>query len=1399
MTQRSDGSAAAAGYHPPAYDLADLFGDAARCTANYFTATDLEATHGQHMASGARDVQLLVESKYVPLPRDLVNELAKLECRCFMGLLPALRRAWVSVDGRLYLWDYERNDYLLIKTLPHVITAVGLVKPAKDVFVDDIKYLLVVATAGHVYLDCVKIKKAGGSNGTAATGCPVFTDAGISVAADGASFRTIHGSRDGRIFMGGIDGHVYELLYQGSSSVWSALPTLLGGSGGRRKLQKVNHTKPLLANFAPSFAYQLAQLVSSTISEDPIRDMAVHDEYSLLFTLHDSQKIYVRSMSFSGKHTAVADKLLEHAASVCVQSPLTDPARMRIVSLHPVAAAESARIHLVAVTNTALRLYLSVEVDPADKSPKRLDLQYVRLPPNRDIPQSFGQAARHAISSPMAAGGVLGGTSGAAAVGNDRQPIAVRDWTTPPNVHIAHYARGLLLAVHAGAGTTDTVLAASTEAALLPRQVAHQSGGARTFPAERAHLLHLDGRTLDMAEVDPATASVVTAETPRDEDEAPRHVLVLSGEGLRVLAKHRPLDELAHLARADARDVSKFAAVYGANTTCAWLLAMACGNTGFVHPTLRSANGASSAAAAPTAPSANGMTTGNSSVFGPTPAGTSHAFAATVRRLFFQTGGAPVQKPAPAAQSDLGRTLAPMQTEPSACARGLDLYLHRLSAPLTKRTVLTQGVHRHYELGIKDADLARAEAELARLRAFLDDWPQAQEIAAVAAAAASASTGKAGAALAPPVMPANDAGWAKEREYLAKRFDEVKLSLEAVRFVRLLASLRLPELVHRLPATERVKDVIAGLSATPFEQLTSPAGRAFCGSVATCLVQTAGQLFPTEGLAARLEADCPALLSVDTIYSTSVLEKLQQYEHSTGMTPEDLAGNVDHPRVAVLNEALAKALEVAGKLHADQFDTIAAKFTEINFARAVLELALRRAAELDPADDAAGFVADGMPEGDPRAALFVARAACYDRVLAAFDDLNDRIAQYGDTAPVRAALDSGRARVHERALQAPDRQWHAALYAWYAERDAQALLQLRTPYLEAWLAAPASARKMHLLAQYYENKRRFDDAARTLLALATSTADERDAGAAPPMSLDDRVHTLLHALQAAKATTDMELQAQVQDLLDVAHVQRYLIEQLAASGDAGAAAAVAVLSRELATMQDLYNVARAQNLARVQFRILAVSTATNADVRALQDLWAAALDASPVSDVSTAQIAFETLLGMGGPVRPATSGDSATGADAPSSSSAIAAAILQATGASTGSLLFAPDAWLAPVVALTKRHAFLARRPAWWVAVAERAAVIDLAAVGLALHREIAEQPIGGRDLLPLVAAHVATLAAWHRVPGAVAGQWRAFTAQLDAAISASRRVNGEGADGVKAQLRALVEAERGAAAAAAV
>lgn len=64
-----------------------------------------------------------------------------------MGLFSEIQRAWVSMDNRLYLWNFmDGSDFYEYDELDQVILTVGLVPPKPGIFKEDVKFLLIVAT-----------------------------------------------------------------------------------------------------------------------------------------------------------------------------------------------------------------------------------------------------------------------------------------------------------------------------------------------------------------------------------------------------------------------------------------------------------------------------------------------------------------------------------------------------------------------------------------------------------------------------------------------------------------------------------------------------------------------------------------------------------------------------------------------------------------------------------------------------------------------------------------------------------------------------------------------------------------------------------------------------------------------------------------------------------------------------------------------------------------------------------------------------------------------------------------------------------------------------------------------------------------------------------------------------
>lgn len=308
------------------------------------------------------------------------------QSRCSMGLLPEIERAWVSVDHRLFLWDWadgyvscplgsrsifsiltstthNRSDITTFEELTDVIVGVALVVPRPGVFVDVISHLLVLTTPTSITLV--------GLGYTAATGTTkrelTFYLTGLSCPTDGVSLTTIRATTsNGRIFLssspspltpGGIggDGCLYELMYQSAEGWFSKKCTL------------VNLTSGSIAKaVVPSFLRSLSALPS----KEWIISLEVDTERGLLYGLLRNGTIEMYQLPSSSNTSgwdgvpskvARCNDILKQAQFICPSSPMLDPRSFEIIALEIVSLREGGdkKIGLVAITTTGETLLRS--------------------------------------------------------------------------------------------------------------------------------------------------------------------------------------------------------------------------------------------------------------------------------------------------------------------------------------------------------------------------------------------------------------------------------------------------------------------------------------------------------------------------------------------------------------------------------------------------------------------------------------------------------------------------------------------------------------------------------------------------------------------------------------------------------------------------------------------------------------------------------------------------------------------------------------------------------------------------------------------------------------------------------------------------------------------------------
>lgn len=137
-----------------------------------------------------------------------------------MGVFPEINRVWVTIDNKLFLWNFEdEEDFVTYDDTDQVIVSVGLATPKPGVFVENIEYLLVVATPIDITILGLSFDKRLGttslSNLTPSlnrTGLQLYATQ-LTIPADNITMMQIVGMGNGRIFMVGNNGQIYELEY----------------------------------------------------------------------------------------------------------------------------------------------------------------------------------------------------------------------------------------------------------------------------------------------------------------------------------------------------------------------------------------------------------------------------------------------------------------------------------------------------------------------------------------------------------------------------------------------------------------------------------------------------------------------------------------------------------------------------------------------------------------------------------------------------------------------------------------------------------------------------------------------------------------------------------------------------------------------------------------------------------------------------------------------------------------------------------------------------------------------------------------------------------------------------------------------------------------------------------
>jgi len=291
-----------------------------------------------------------------PVPQAIRSLYSQVECEMFMGLFPEINRAWISIDNKLFLWNYyEGEDFYVYTGIDQLIVSVGLARPQPGHFSSDVEYLLVISTPVEIVVLELVILGPEPSSGKVE-----LRPTDYNIASDDVPMRCIVGTSTGRIFMGGHDGGLYELCYE--------RPTLAHSIGFKRQCRKKELSGGLGKYLLPSF---IRKHIGTSV---PVRQLCVDHERSLVYSLtgnstldfykfdgHDNIHRCKQANLHAMLKMFVDQQRRTNRIGISSQD-LSKSKETRITKLQVVMKHESDAINLVCITDGGIRIFLRADM-----------------------------------------------------------------------------------------------------------------------------------------------------------------------------------------------------------------------------------------------------------------------------------------------------------------------------------------------------------------------------------------------------------------------------------------------------------------------------------------------------------------------------------------------------------------------------------------------------------------------------------------------------------------------------------------------------------------------------------------------------------------------------------------------------------------------------------------------------------------------------------------------------------------------------------------------------------------------------------------------------------------------------------------------------------------------------
>ncbi|NXK61143.1 NU155 protein, partial [Sylvietta virens] len=1153
----------------------------------------------------------------VPLPPELVEQFGHMQCNCMMGVFPEISRAWLTIDSDIFLWNYEDGgDLAYFDGLSETILAVGLVKPKAGIFQPHVRHLLVLATPVDIVilgLHCSNIQSGTGSlNDSMSGGMQLLPDPLYSLPTDNTYILAITSTDNGRIFLAGKDGCLYEVAYQAEAGWFS------------QRCRKINHSKSALSFLIPS-------LLQFTFSEDdPLIQIAIDNSRNILYTRSEKGVLQVYDLGQDGQGMTRVTSLSQNAivsAAGSIARTIDRSVFKPIIQIAVIENSESIDCQLLAITHAGVRLYFSTsQFKHPTARPSMLTLVHVRLPP------------------------------GFSASSNVEKPA---------KVHRALYSKGVLLMAASENEDNDILWC-----------VNHDSFPFQKPMMETQMTTRVDGHSWALSAIDEFKVQKIVTPLNKDiipiTDSPvvvqqhmlpPKKFVLLSAQGSFMFNKLRPVDQLRHLlvsnTGGDGEEIERFFKLHQEDQACATCLILACSNAACDREVSAWATraffryGGEAQMRFPSAlppPSNVGPILGS-----PVSTGSPLAVDSPYSNPSILTSGQGLQPPAmstpmfPSGNSmpHPGTSISGMMGPEivfSGRHNGICIYFARIIGNIWDGSIVVERCESpafckevcfllQIESSVPSRMLECVLQDLKGLQEFLDRNSQFATVGA----------------LGNPSTPANlqqrllgfmrpDGGSSQQvqqelqRKYHAEAQLTEKTSLQGIQQLvrKTCQALALWKLLceHQFSVAvgELQKELQEQLKITAFKDLVirdRELTGALIASLINCYIRDNAAV---DGIIAHLQDICPLLYSTDDAVCSKANELLQRSRQAQSKMEKE----------KMLRESLKEYQKISNQV---DLTNVCAQYRQVRFYEGVVELSLTAAEKKDPQGLGLHFYKNGEPEEDVVGLqAFQERQVfriIYDHYMGlnsykCITDTLQELVNQSKAAPQSPSvpkkpgppvlssdpnmLSNEEAGHHfeqmlKLAQRSTDELFSIALYNWLIQADlADKLLQVTAPFLEPYLVRMTKidqnkVRYMDLLWRYFEKNRNFSNAARVLAKLADLHSTE--------ISLQQRLEYIARAILSAKSSTaisslaaDGEFLHELEEKMEVARIQLQIQETLQQqySHHSSVQDAISQLDAELMDITKLYG-EFADPFKLSECKLAIIHCAGHSDPILVQTLW----------------------------------------------------------------------------------------------------------------------------------------------------------------------------------------------------